>query len=636
MPKDTTGSGQRRSADRPPRRPPAVQASDPGDPAVQARGQRGTGIPAPAHTPHSESAHPASALPAAALPAAGPARPRRQPGAADVRGVDPASVDPVFPAVARLELNDLLAQLIERAQEVMGAQDRLRVLLRGTRAVAADLALDVVLRQIVESARELADASYAALGVIGPDGMLAQFIHLGMDPDTSARIGALPAGRGILGLLIREPKPLRLNDLSGHAASYGFPADHPPMRSFLGVPIRIRGEVYGNLYLTEKRDGSPFTSEDEELVVALAATAAAAIDNARLYEETVRRQRWQEATMQITNALLSGAGAEDAVRMIADRAAALLDADEARVLDPDEVTALDEGEVDALDPDEVTVLDFREVPVEGDRGRVIIVPLASAERTMGWLRVARHPGGQPFGPTDRRMAGAFAEQAALALELARARADAERIRVFEERERIARDMHDHVIGRLFGAGLSIQGLSRWLTDPAAQQRLEDHVDELDGVIRDIRTSIYALNRARENVWTARARILQVVSEATGHLGFDPVVRLPDPLNLPAGSPILENVLAVLREALTNVARHSGARQVRVELEAADTVRLRVIDDGSGMPSTPGAPGPARVDGGHGLVNMVSRATALGGTCTAVGGTAGGTTLTWEVPAGHGR
>ena len=553
----------------------------------------------------------------AAPPGAATRAERTGPGSATPRshGVEVDSVDPVFPAVARLELNDLLGQLIERAQEVMAAQDRLRVLLRGTRAVAADLALNVVLRQIVESARELVDASYAALGVIGPDGMLAQFIHVGIDIETAEQIGSLPQGRGILGLLIREPRPVRLEDLSEHDASYGFPEDHPPMRSFLGVPIRIREEVYGNLYLTEKRDGSAFSTEDEELVVALAATAAAAIDNARLFEETTRRQRWQEATTEVTTALLSGMGAAEASRLIAERAAQLLDADRAEITDID--PALSEST---------------------DETRTISVPMASPRAALGRLIAVRSTGRPPFLPGDRDAVLAFAEQAALALELARVRADAERVRVLEDRERIARDMHDHVIGRLFGAGLTIQGLTRWMTDPQGQQRLADHVDELDAVIRDIRTSIYALTQARPDAWTPQARVQQVVSESAGHLGFDPAVRLGDLSALAAGSPILENLLAVLREALTNVARHAGATAAEVVVRAGSMVRLEVTDNGTGLPRPrdprgDGQPAEAqpRVEGGHGLVNMAHRAVALGGTCSVARGPQGGTILVWEVP-----
>jgi GAF domain-containing protein len=196
-----------------------------------------------------------------------------------------------YSAAPRLELDQLLTQLIDHAQDVVAARDRLRGLLRANRLIIGDLALPVVLRRIAEGARDLVQARYAALGVLGPDGGLEQFIHVGVDEETVARIGHLPEGKGLLGALIDEPHPIRLANLADDPRSVGFPEGHPPMNSFLGVPIRIRDEVYGNLYLTE-REGGPFTAEDEELVAALAATAASAIDNARLYAEAGRRQRW--------------------------------------------------------------------------------------------------------------------------------------------------------------------------------------------------------------------------------------------------------------------------------------------------------------------------------------------------------
>jgi signal transduction histidine kinase len=549
-------------------------------------------------------------------------------------------VDPVFPVVARLELDDVLTQLVQRAQDVMGAQDRMRVLLRTTRAVAADLDLPVVLRQIVGSARELANATYAALGVVAPDGTLSQFIHVGLDPETVAKIGDPPQGRGVLGLLIREPHSIRIADLRAHGSSYGFPEGHPPMRSFLGVPIRIRDEVFGNLYLTEKRDGAPFTSEDEELVGALAATAAAAIANARRFAETARRQRWQQASTDITTALLSGTGPRQALRMIADRASALLDAADARVVagltGPTGPTGPTAAPASAPAPVAEGVSSPASVgkgtPSEDgiEPGPTISVPLGAGAQQHGYLVVTRCPGQEPFDDEDRLMAAGFAEQAALVLELARARADSERVRVLEERERIARDMHDHVIGRLFGAGLSVQSLSRWLHDPQGQQRLSEHVDELDAVIRDIRTSIYALQRGCGDAWTPRARVQQVISESTGHLGFDPEVVLDDPLDASLSTTVVENLLAVLREGLTNIARHAGATHVEVTVSVGDAVELRIVDNGRGMPDSPKR-SPARADGGHGLRNMAHRASALGGSLEVSGTPGAGTTLIWRVP-----
>ncbi|HEY6787241.1 MAG TPA: GAF domain-containing protein, partial [Trebonia sp.] len=244
-----------------------------------------------------------------------------------------------FPDIPRLELDQLLVQLIDRADDVLATQGRLRGLLRANALVSEELSLPVVLRQIVAAARDLVGARYAALGVLGRDGELEQFVHAGMDEELAARIGELPRGRGILGLLISEPTPLRLADLSGHPASAGFPPGHPPMTGFLGVPVRIGEEVFGNLYLTERSAGGEFTAEDEELAIALAAAAGAAIANARRFAESEQRRRWLDASARLTPQLLSGGPAQPNT-LIAEHAAAAAVADFAVVAlphDPDQV-----------------------------------------------------------------------------------------------------------------------------------------------------------------------------------------------------------------------------------------------------------------------------------------------------------
>jgi signal transduction histidine kinase len=516
--------------------------------------------------------------------------------------------------VARLELNDLLDQLIYRAGDVMSAQDRLRVLLRGTRAVAAGLDLPTVLRRIVESARDLVDARFAALGVTGPDGGLAEFVHLGVDPGTAETIGEPPRGHGVLGLPLVQDRPVRLADVTAHPAGLGFPPGHPPMQTFLGVPIRGRDHVSGTLYLTDKRDGTPFTAEDEDLVVALAASAAVAVENARLYARETRRNRWQEASNRLSTALLSGAAPEEALDLAAAEVADVLDADGVEVFDGDPPA----GSVG------------RNVLAEA---RVLVVPLAGPGGAQGWLRAVRRAGLAPFSAEEREAASAFAEQAALALELARARVGAERARVLEERERIARDMHDHVIGRLLGAGLSVQSLSRWVEDPEGQHRLAEHVDEIDGVVRDIRTVIHALSHGEPGAWSLRTRIRQVAAECSTYLGFDPAIQVEESLDLPECSPVADHLLAVLREALTNTARHARASRVEIDVRRGGPgcrrLQLRVHDDGAGPPRQP-LPAPRR-DGGHGLVNMAHRAATLGGTSALTGAPGRGSILLWEVP-----
>jgi signal transduction histidine kinase len=560
--------------------------------------------------------------------------------------------------MARLELDELLVQLVERAQDVMATRDRLKGLLQATRLIAAELALPVVLRRIVESARGLVEASYAALGVIDEQGGLAQFVHIGIDAQKADEIGELPRGRGILGLLIDDPRAVRLADLHQHEASAGFPEHHPPMRSFLGVPIRIRDEVYGNLYLTDKKDGRQFTAEDEELVTALAITAGVAIENARLFEEVSRRQRWQEATARITTALLSP-GSPDALAMVMDEGRWLVDADDVAITRPapgremevqfvaakgdvvgplvgtifpmhGTLTALVQSTgpvvfADVLADDRVAL----DQTLRAGVGPVIAVPLASAGRTTAVLTVTRRKGRDPFTTSDLDLITHFGEQAALALEVAQARADAERVNVLEDRDRIARDMHDHVIGRLFGAGMSAHGLVRWIPEPAGRQRLSAHVDDLDAVIRDIRTSIFALDHDPVQAWSLSARVQQVVSEAVGHLGFAPTVQLDSGIDLPTGSLTEHNLLAVLREALSNVARHANAGAVQVTLTGGPIIHLTVTDDGQGLPEHRR---PTTIGGGHGLANMSERATTLGGSFSITTEVGVGSTLQWSAPA----
>jgi len=238
-----------------------------------------------------------------------------------------------FPDVPRLELDQLLVQLVDRADDVLASQGRLRGLLRANALVAGELSLPVVLRQIVGAARDLLGARYAALGVLGRDGKLEEFVHAGLDDELVASIGALPRGEGILGLLISDPVPIRIADLAAHSVSMGFPPGHPPMTAFVGVPIRIGQEVFGNLYLTERSGGGEFTAEDEELAIALAAAAGAAIANARRFTESEQRRRWLTASSDLTPVLLSG-DADKAHTLIAEHAAAAAEADFAVVAVP--------------------------------------------------------------------------------------------------------------------------------------------------------------------------------------------------------------------------------------------------------------------------------------------------------------
>ena len=484
-------------------------------------------------------------------PAAAPARVRvRTPTdtpSAPAGGRAAAPEPLMFPQIARLELDELLGQLVERAQDVMATQSRLRGLLTATRAVASDLSLPVLLRQIVEAACELVGARYGAVSVLGGGG-LAEFVTVGVDEATVAAIGRLPCGAGIVGLLVDDPRPLRLAELGTHARSAGFPAEHPPMTSFLGVPIRVRNRVYGNLYLTEKTGGGPFSSEDEELLSALAAAAGVAIDNARRYRAVQRRQQWLEASTEITRGLLTGE--DPPLQLIARRARECAGADLATILLPAPgssdtllVTAAD-GDGDLRDSIVCSATSLARVMLREDRdpmvdaaaedgltywthnppsGPALLVRFGGTSR-QGVLALARGPGQHRFDAQEAQMAAGFAGHAGLAIELATAREVAQqatqRVQRSEDRGRIARDLHDHVIGGLFATGLGIQALAGRTADDADAARLGGFVDDLDQAIHTIRRSIFEL-RAGADAPRFRAAVLAAAHEAALRTGVRP-------------------------------------------------------------------------------------------------------------------
>jgi signal transduction histidine kinase len=561
-----------------------------------------------------------------------------------------------------LQLDDLLAELQVRLQAVMANRDRMRGLIEAVVAIGSGLDLESTLRRIVETAVRLVDATYGALGVIGEGKRLAEFIPVGLSQDEIEAIHHWPEGRGLLGLLIDDPRPLRLADITAHPASSGFPGGHPPMHGFLGVPVRIRDEVFGNLYLTDKRGGGDFTEDDEAVLVALGAAAAVAVENSRLYEAARRQQRWIQASAEVTTRLLSGSEPGEVLADITRQARELSGADLAVLALPDEegrrltITYADGDGADAtrglvLPADEslsgrvlstaepLTATDFAadERASKAARramsqiGPAVVFPLGAPGNVRGVLTVGRRHGALPFPQTQADVVASFAAQAGVALELAASRAEGERLSLYQDRDRIARDLHDLVIQRLYATGMSLEGTMPMITRPEVASRITNAVDAMDETIKDIRATIFAL-QAHDATGQPylRGDIVGLVEEMTPLLGFAPSLRLGAGLGAPVSPDLARQVLAALREALSNAARHADARRVdvTVDVDPDGMLTVLVIDDGAGIPA-----------GGHrsGLRNLAERAEDLGGKLllspadpTAP---APGTRLEWRVPRG---
>jgi signal transduction histidine kinase len=556
----------------------------------------------------------------------------------------------------QLRLDDLLSELQSRLEAVLATRDRMRGLLEAVIAIGSGLELEAMLRRVVEAAVDLVDARYGALGVIDEEQRLIEFIPVGLDPAEIGRIHHWPEGRGLLGLLIREPRPLRLADIGAHAESSGFPEGHPAMGSFLGVPVRGRDRVFGNLYLTEKRGGGDFTEDDEAVVMALGAAAGVAVENARLYEEARRQQRWLRASSELTIALLSGAAPAAVLGDLTRQALELSDADLVTLALPDEDgrrLTLEYAEGDGADNtrglvvpagrslsgqvlasgEPIAVDNFAEDPRTADVmrqpmrhiGPAALFPLGTPGNVRGVLTVGRTQGRPPLQPSAVSVVAAFAAQAAVALELAARRADAEQLSVFEDRDRIARDLHDLVIQRLYATGMSLEGTMPMISRREVADRVRDAVDAMDDTIKDIRATIFALqSRVRTSAPRLRADIVALADEMAEMLGFPPALRLGSGLDSRASGELSEQVLAVLREALSNAARHSGATRVDVlvDTDAAGALTVLVRDNGHGMGETTRR---------SGLANMADRAEKLGGQLRLSPVDGGGTELEWKVP-----
>ncbi|WP_373861354.1 sensor histidine kinase [Micromonospora noduli] len=551
--------------------------------------------------------------------------------------------------LSRVRLDELLQEMLVRVGEVVTSRERLRALLDAVVGIGTNLDLRTTLQRIVQAACELVGARYGALGVVGPDRLLHDFIVHGITPEQHERIGDLPHGRGVLGLLIDDPRPLRMPDITQHPRSYGFPANHPPMHSFLGVPVLIRDQIFGNLYLAEKKGGAQFTEDDEEIVVALAAAAGVAIENARLYALAHRRERWLAATAEITTVLLGEVRRIDALALVARRAREVAEAELALVLLYDNDTEQFSVEVvDGTDEQALALVgavlpavdtSFGAAVAEGRHDQVddlahaapwpallhtgpaMISPLATAETLHGVLIVAHRPErGGGASEEDLTLLGSFAGQAALAMERARGQEERELLVVLEDRERIARDLHDVVIQRLFATGLQLQSAAP-MARPEVAKRINAAVDDLDATIRDIRRTIFELRTPMTS--ELRTEIRAEIEAAAEALGFKPHLELTGPVDSAVPDAIRPDLTAVLREALSNVVRHAQSTRVDVVVRVdAGQVTVVVTDNGVGCD-------PAAARGG--LVNLGERASRLDGTFTIAPAEPHGTEVRWAVP-----
>jgi len=531
--------------------------------------------------------------------------------------------------------------------------DRRDELIRSGLALASELDLEAVLQRIIDLAAELTGATYGALGVLGPDGAIREFVTTGIGEQERLAIPHEPTGRGVLGLLIREPRPIRIAQIGEHPASVGFPPNHPPMTSFLGAPVTARGQVFGNIYLTDKRDADGFTQDDEQALVVLAAQAGTAVENARLYDEARTRQRWLEGVREIGEAILSRAHPDEALQIITERAAELVGADLALVSVPDGPGQLRVAFADGMNAPKLLGMSFpTEGSIAGDVvkagtvavvanaatderafgplvaaggfGPVVIVPMSARGQAFGTLSAANRLGGRTFEPAQVALLSTFADQAAVALEYARAQQEVERLAILEDRERIAKELHDGVIQALFAVGMGLEGAAMMAGDDELSARLEGAVSELDRVIRDLRNYIFGL---RPGILADREldkALRSLVEDFQARSGVLTIVEVDEEVAAQLAG-VAGDVVQLTREALSNVGRHAEATTCRVSLRHRDhTAVLEVDDDGHGFDT-------ATTRRGDGLSNLEERAAALGGRTSIESVPAQGTTVRIELP-----
>lgn len=533
--------------------------------------------------------------------------------------------------------------------------DRNEMLLEAGLALSSELSLDAVLQRIVELAAAVTDASYGALGVLGPEGRIEDFITTGISQEQRNAIGRLPVGRGVLGVLISEPRPLRLPDVSKHSRSIGFPPNHPPMKSFLGAPVKAKGKVFGNLYLTEKQGAQEFDEEDERALLVLATQAGVAIENARLYEEARQRERRLDGVREIATTILERGDPRETLELVARRARELVGADVATIATPNaEGEGLTVRVADGLHAERLrgmsfgmaesvsgevmrthrpVVLDdaaadqraYQPVISTAEIGPAMFVPLSSAGRAFGTLAVANRRGGPRFVEEDLSLVETFARQASVALEFARVQGELRRLAVLDDRERIAKELHDGAIQSLFAVGMGLQAAAQISGDPNIEKRLASAAEEVDRVIRDLRNYIFGL---RPGILVDRQldqALRQLAEEFEGRSGVTTAVEIDGEVAAELASRA-GDLIQLAREALSNVGRHAGAATCRLSLIRRNGVAMLEIDDdgrGFDLAAQPGK--------GLGLPNLRERAASLGGELSIDSTPGEGTTVRISIP-----
>lgn len=558
-------------------------------------------------------------------------------------------------AFARLGNRDLVAGIRRQLDELSAARDQVDRLLQLVVGLTSDLELDATLDRIIDAAMVLTGAPYGALAVRADDGSLVSFIHHGMSTESVAAINEMPAGKGLLGFPLEGAGALRLDELTTHPASAGFPEHHPPMHAFLGVPITIRGSGFGSLYLTHDTPGRTFSDVDEVSARVLASAAAAAIDNARLFERVRTTGEWIQASREISTVLLSDTEPPEApMRFIAQRACELARAEQAIVLVPVApepagappsslavttavgrnaeavlgqqipVIGTTSGEVFTTAQPVITQSFRHAIPAFTDAGQrsAIVMPLCTDETVLGVMVVARRHDDVPFDDTQLGLLGDFLGHATIAMTLAATRKREAELTLVADRERIAHDMHDHVIQRLFAAGLDLQGTIARSPSAEVNARLARTIDDLQATIETIRSTIFHLQAPMAGVDGFRERLERVVTSLTQDRGLATGMHFTGPLGS-VGTVVADNAEAVTAEAVSNAVRHANASQVDVAVTVGDVFSLEVTDDGRGIPAE-----DHRVSG---LANMHRRAEVLGGTCTIAPAPGGGTRVEWIVP-----